>query len=185
MNTILWRAADGNSLERCTFEPTDGGWRISGTVLLVSGDRPHEIRYSVQTDPGFRTRTVGAHVQSPDGDRRLALRTDGAGTWTTNDEPVLDVFGATDIDLSWTPATNTLPIRRLGLDVGEVADITAARIRFPEPEVERVVQRYERLSDRTYRYTAANADAELTVDSIGRVVDYPEGWQMVAQTSPS
>ena len=34
--------------------------------------------------------------------------------------------GCPDVDFGWTPATNTVPIRRLGLEVGETASITAA-----------------------------------------------------------
>jgi len=184
MSTILWQAPGGTSLERCTFEPTAGGWRISGTVLLIAADQPHEIRYSVQTDPDWRTLTVGAHVQSPEGDRRVALRTDGDGAWSANDEPVVDLFGATDVDLSWTPATNTLPIRRLGLEVGERAEIIVAWIRFPEHEIERAAQRYERVAADTYRYTAGEHTVDLSLDAFGRVLSYPDAWLAVAQTTP-
>ena len=165
------------------MEPIDTGWRIAGTVLLVSDDVPTEIRYTVQTDHQWRTRTVGAHVQAPSGDRRMALRADGEGSWSSNDEPLVDLYGATDVDLAWTPATNTLPIRRLGLAVGEEARVAAAWIAFPDHTLVRLEQTYERLDEATYRYAAGELSVDLTVDALGRVVDYPGGWHAVAETS--
>jgi hypothetical protein len=50
-------------------------------------------------------------------------------------ELVSQLDGCTDVDFGWTPATNTVPIRRLGLEVGQRASITAAWIRFPELDV--------------------------------------------------
>src|SRR5712664_99467 len=37
-----------------------------------------------------------------------------------------------DIDLAVTPATNTLPIRRLNLEVGQSQEVTAAWLKFPD-----------------------------------------------------
>src|SRR4029450_5847699 len=68
-----------------------------------------------------------------------------------------------DVDLSFTPATNTLPIRRLGLDIGEEAEIHVAWLVWPELSVERVLQRYTRLAGGRYRYTQDAFEAELTV----------------------
>ena len=55
MSSVLWRSEDGTSLERCVLEPTSEGWRLTGTVLIEAAGLPHEIRYSVQADPAWRT----------------------------------------------------------------------------------------------------------------------------------
>ena len=52
------------------------------------------------------------------------------------------------MDLSATPSTNTLPIRRLALDVGASREVRAAWIRFPSCEIAPLPQRYTRLADR-------------------------------------
>jgi uncharacterized protein len=183
VSSILWRREDGLGLERCVIEPSAEGWRIAGTTLLVADDIPTEIRYSVLTDQEWRTRTVGAHVQSPTGDRRMALIADGAGSWFSNDQPIIDLYGAMDVDLAWTPATNTLPIRRLDLAIGEGRDVAAAWVGFPEHTVVRLTQHYERLDHDTYRYAAGELSVDLTVDSMGRVLRYPDGWETIAETS--
>jgi hypothetical protein len=180
VSSILWRREDGLSLERCVLEAISDGWRLTGTVLLLAQDAPVEIRYSVQTDEEWRTRTVGAHVQSPAGDRRMALTADGSGAWLSNGQPIVDLYGAADVDLAWTPATNTLPIRRLDLAIGEQADVTAAWVGFPEHTIVRLEQHYERLDATTYRYAAGELSVDLTVGELGWVMRYPGGWESIA-----
>ena len=179
MHSIMWRGPAGN-LDRCTLNQTTGGWRLAGTSLLVIDDASYEIRYSVVLDDAWGTRTVGAHVQGPGADRRMALSSDGTGTWSVTDEPVLELFGATDADLAWTPATTIVPIRRLDLAVGESGSVVAARIAFPQHEIERVTQYYERLSESTYRHSFGELTTEIAVDESGLVTRYGNLWTAVA-----
>jgi hypothetical protein len=85
-----------------------------------------------------------------------------------------------DVDLGVTPATNTIPIRRLGLAVGESADISVVSIRFPDLAVAVEEQRYERQAPDLYRYSSGPYDAELVVDRSGLVLDYEQLWHAVA-----
>lgn len=181
MPSILWRRLDRTGMERATLESTPDGFRFAGTVLLVEPDGPIEIRYSVLTDTEWRTRTVGAHVQSVAGDRRLALNSDGSGTWSAGDDPVLELYGAVDVDLAWTPATSTLPIRRLNLALGESAEVSTVHIAFPAHEIERRTHRYERLAPLRYRYRSGDFETDLTVNEQGLVVAYPGHWTTEAE----
>ena len=92
------------------------------------------------------------------------------------------MMGCTDIDLNFSPSTNLLPIRRLGLAVGEASDVKAAWLRFPSFRLEPLAQQYRRLDELTYRYESAGGQfvAELKVDPSGFVVDYPGLWQAEA-----
>jgi len=89
--------------------------------------------------------------------------------------------GCVDVDLAWSPSTNTLPIRRLALAVGARREVTAAWVRFPELTLEPLAQEYERLAERRYRYTSAGGTftAVLDVDDDGVVLEYAGGWQRV------
>ena len=86
--------------------------------------------------------------------------------------PVRALKGCTDVDLGCSPATNTLPIRRLRLAVGASHTIRAAWVRFPELVVEKAAQTYTRLDEFTYRYASGTFEAELTVDDDGLVAGY-------------
>ena len=90
--------------------------------------------------------------------------------------------GCDDIDLGWTPATNTIPIRRLGLELGETSTITAAWVRFPELDVVCNRQRYTRLTNSRWRYESGDYDVELVADGAsGLVLAYGDDlWQASA-----
>ncbi|HEV3459606.1 MAG TPA: putative glycolipid-binding domain-containing protein [Thermoanaerobaculia bacterium] len=92
------------------------------------------------------------------------------------------VAGCLDVDLAFTPSTNILPLRRLGLAAGESREVTAAWLRFPELTVEPLPQRYTRLDERRVLYESRGGafTAELEVDELGLVVRYPPLWERVA-----
>lgn len=178
MPSILWENLDQPGADRAAIEPDAQGMRLAGTALFSVAGGPYDVRYTIIVDPGWRTLLVGAHVQGPGRERRLSLRADGTGSWRAlADDPLEDLDGALDVDLSFTPATNTLPIRRLGLEVGESAEIPVVLVTFPEEGIELVTQRYERTGEYTYRY---NDRYDLTVNEHGFVTDYPGGWRAAA-----
>ncbi|MDH3471717.1 MAG: putative glycolipid-binding domain-containing protein [Acidimicrobiia bacterium] len=176
MTTAFWRRLDLEGHDRCVLEPDAAGYRLAGTALVVSGGDSYDIRYTVITDGSWRTRVVAAHLQGPSGDRRLSLKSDGEGHWSVGDESLPELDGCLDVDLGFTPAANTLPIRRLGLEVGAATDISAAYVDFPNNEIRREQQRYERVEEGVYRYSVGDDPTELTVDENGLVTDFPGMW---------
>ncbi|HEY7176965.1 MAG TPA: putative glycolipid-binding domain-containing protein, partial [Micromonosporaceae bacterium] len=75
--------------------------------------------------------------------------------------------------------TNTLPIRRLGLGVGESAEILVGYIDVPTLTLRPAAQRYTRSTDRTYRYESGSFRADVIVDDAGLVIDYVRLWRRV------
>ena len=92
------------------------------------------------------------------------------------------LHGLIDVDLGFSPVTNTLPIRRLDPAIGEAVAVTAAWVRFPELTIEPLPQRYIRLAERRYRYESAGGAfvAEIEVDDLGLVTAYEGGWRRIA-----
>ena len=176
MASVLWRNLETAGMERCTLDRTSDGWRLAGTTLLAAEGHPREVRWTVLTDHEWRTLTVGAHDQTPESNRGLALSADGVGGWTAAGERLSGLEGAIDVDLSWTPATNTLPIRRLDLEIGDQAETTVAWITFPGRDIRRVTQRYERTGSTTYRFTSGDFSTAIEVAASGLIVDYPGFW---------
>ena len=158
-----------------------GDGRLDGTVLTALEGRPVEVRYSVRVDDAWVTREVVVAIDDGRERRRLRLAHDGAGHWTQGDDgaAVPAVDGCLDVDLEVSPATNTLPIRRLGAS----ADVEAAWVRFPSLTVERLTQRYERLGDRRWRYSSGRSKALLEVSQEDLVVRYQKGWEAVTRSS--
>lgn len=80
-----------------------------------------------------------------------------------------------DVDVSVTPFTNTLPIRRLQLVVGKSSEVRVVYVEAPEVQLTASTQRYIRLGERYYRFESLEVDftADLPVDREGLVLDYP------------
>lgn len=176
LTAVLWQASDGGS-EVCVLERTDRGWRVRGTVLTHEATQPIELRYAVMVDHAWATTDVEVLVALAGGHARELAELGGVWSGT---ERAPEYSDCVDVDLSFTPATNTLPIRRLGLDIGEEAEIHVTWLVWPELTVQRVLQRYTRLAEDRYRYTQDEFEAELTVDQQGLVLDYEGLWRAIA-----
>jgi hypothetical protein len=176
---ILWQGLIAPSMERFVAARSENGFQLSGLILQAHQDAPYVVRYSIEVDEAWRTRAVKVEVEN-DGEHRVAVAADGAGNWSRDTEPLAALDGCLDIDLEWSPSTNTLPIRRLGLAVGDTRVVTAAWVRLPSLEIQRLDQSYERLDDRRYRYRSGRFTADLAVDADGIVLQYGVNWKAVA-----
>jgi uncharacterized protein len=176
---ILWQGLIAPSMERFVAARTETGFQLSGLILQAHQDAPYVARYSIDVDEGWHTRAVQVEVEN-DGQQRLALEGDGAGHWSRDAEQLPTLAECLDVDLEWSPSTNTLPVRRLSLALGETKVVTRAWVRFPSLEVQRLDQSYERLDERRYRYRSGRFMADLAVDEDGMVLQYGVNWKAVA-----
>jgi hypothetical protein len=172
MATVLWRGVGTGSLDRCRLEAGPDGLRLSGIALTAEFGTPLDVAYRVEAGPDGLTRRVELALDGRA--TRRVLLADGAGAWRWEGGPELpEVAGALDVDLTVTPATNTLPIRRLaGLEVGAAAGVQTAWVQFPDLEVIGSAQRYERLAPDRWHVSTGDFSAELLVDPDGLVLDY-------------
>jgi hypothetical protein len=122
---------------------------------------------------------VTAGIVGADGTREFLLERDDRGSWSRDGERFAEGDGCADADLGWTPATNTIPIRRLGLAPGESASIRVVWIRYPELDVVAADQHYECLSTDRFRFSSGDFSAVLEVDDDGIVLDYEGLWRRV------
>lgn len=183
MRDVVWSVSHARitGAERCLLERTASGWRFSGTVVASYDGRPLDVGYDVELDDDWVTRRVVVQADRVAGTRGLELEHASDGHWTVDGSARPELDGCTDVDLGVSPSTNTLPIRRLGLAVGDVADVRVAWVRFPALEVDAGSQRYERLASDVWRYSSGGFSADLVVDEDGLAVRYGDDlWQMLA-----
>jgi hypothetical protein len=170
---VTWHCAQLASSEHCTLAKGPDGYEFCGVVVTPLAQLPCHIDYSVLVDLEWRPRRVQATVTSSSGKREIDLQSRPTGGWEMDGAWVPDLVDCHDVDLGWTPATNTIPVRRLGLQIGESRSITAAWIRFPELDVVRNVQRYTRIGSDVWRYEAGEYEFEIVVDATtGLVLAY-------------
>jgi uncharacterized protein len=182
VTTGVWQWLQGTGLERFEFLRSGDEWLLRGTILSLAGDEPVEARYELACDRAFLTRRARISIRDSAGERALEISA-ADGRWHVNGSENPAVRGALDIDLGWSPSTNTLPIRRLGLQIGQASgEFTAAWVRFPGLILEPLPQEYSRIADRVYRYSSRSGafTAQLKVDGQGLVLDYEGFWRRVS-----
>jgi hypothetical protein len=181
LRELLWRRLDVPGIEYFRLWESARGPRLAGTVIFSHDGSPVRLKYGIACAPDWTTR--GVHVVLTRGavTRHLKLVVDERRRWWHGAEEIAAVAGCLDVDLAFTPATNLLPLRRLGLGVGEGRDLTAAWVRFPGLDVEPLAQRYTRLADDRLRYESRGGafTADLELDDLGLVVRYPPLWEQV------
>ena len=178
---VVWKNLLLNGTDHCALLHTTEGWLLKGTVVGVLEDhRPVLATYEVHCDENWRThrvqveRTIGADVKT------LSLIVESRGVWRSSGRELRELHGCEDVDLALTPATNTLPIRRLNLPVGGSESVVAGWVKLPDLAVEPLQQRYTRLTESNYRYESGSGfRAEIEVDDLGLVTTYRGGWERI------
>lgn len=151
-----------------------GPGRIRGHTSAVEDGRAYAVAYEITLDDGWVTREVRVSSDTVDGPRSTVLRSDGRGTWTVDGVAAPHLDGLVDVDLEASACTNTLPVHRLTMPVGEVVAAPAVYVQAADLVVRRLDQTYRRLDDDRLAYTSEGGfEAVLTFDASGLVLDYP------------
>lgn len=175
----MWQGLVAPSLERLIVTPRDTGFELSGLILQAHHEIPYVVRYRVALDTSWTTQSVELEIENG-GHRELRLDRDPSDQWSIDGVRRAEFDGCADVDIEWSPSTNTLPIRRLDQAPGTTSWLTAVWIRLPGLSVEPLEQSYERLSERRFRYRAGDFTADLEVDDKGWVRQYGVNWKTVA-----
>ncbi|MGO4433024.1 putative glycolipid-binding domain-containing protein [Paenarthrobacter sp. RAF9] len=162
-----WYGMQSRSVERLTFTM---GKSLRARSIITSCEGRSEYEVTLDDQWVFCKLTLHGHDS-----RRLEVQRGNDGTWCVNGERRPDLEGAIDIDLGFSPFTNTLPIRRLNLAIGSRAEITTAYIEAPSLRVLPDPQAYTRTAVNLYLYESLDSDftCNITVDPDGFIIDYP------------
>lgn len=174
-DSILWRRLDRPGHESARLSLSRSRWRLAGTAVFAHEGRPCRLDYLIVCDSAWQTRSARVAGWVADRPIEIDLSVDSDRQWRINGEECPAAAGCIDLDLNFSPSTNLLPIRRLGLEIGQQAEVRAAWLRFPGFSLEPLDQVYRRIADSTYRYESAGGrfTAELEVNAAGFVTRYP------------
>lgn len=181
---VWWSALDETGLEHLNLRREGQNFVAESTVLKIENGKPFELFYRISIDPEWHVREVEVVLQT-DAKQGIKLFADGAGNWTDgatgNELP--EFSGCFEIDISATPLTNTLPVKRNELKTGAEIDISVVYFLIPEMSIQRSEQRYSRLENDFYKFEEnglfAGFTADLRFDNDGFVIDYPDLFRQI------
>lgn len=155
-------------------------------VLAFDEDHgPFRLSYRLRWDAAWRLRAAELVVEMEQPSRSLSFQTDGQGHWQDGDGRAIDELeGCLDIDIWPTPFTNSFPIRREPIAIGERHEFLVAWVFAPDLTVHPQQQSYTRIAERLYLFENLDGSgftAELPVDADGIVVDYPDLFDRVKE----
>lgn len=178
--SIIWEACYSPGFEHLDLNIDEKGVQASGLIVLTKGTSVWRVGYRVGCDASWVVREVEAVVLGPGG-QSIQLLHDGRGNWSTGAGKKLpDLKGCMDVDISATPFTNTLPIRRLRWEEGLSEEIHVVYLEVPSFSVGSLEQRYTYIGAKghytgyLYENIMSKFKAEILVDSDGLVVEYPD-----------
>lgn len=174
---VIWQAEGGIGEEHLTLSDRNGVIVADGFAIAKPGEAPMRVRYQVVCDADWVTRGVAVTIEIGHGSPTvIEMRSDGNGHWTNSDgSPLPQLDGCIDVDLSITPFTNTLPIRRLGLEPGMSETIHVAWIDVETLKVTPSEQIYTGIEPGIVRFEAPASffRRDLSIDEDGLVRNYP------------
>jgi hypothetical protein len=161
-----WVRLDGEGDEQLTIAWENEAWTANGIV-----GREH-VQYVLRVSPMWHVRQflLFRDMDEPD----LWLATDAHGRWgEVNGAHRADLDGCTELHLDCTPFTTVLAIRRLPLEVGDTAEVSAAAVDVETLAVLRERQRFTRVASHRWRHERPDRPAvTFDVDDHGVALDY-------------
>ena len=171
---LRWEPYEGTGLEHLHLNDWGDVIKARGAIIGHKDGKDFGVHYDMTIDPGWIFRSV--IFQRMDGVMTV-LASDGKGNWYDSEsEPLPQLQGCIDIDISGTPFTNTLPIRRnQDWVTGEPKRFDMAWVPLDTLEPFRDGQIYTPLGNNRWRFEAADGsfEATITVDDDALVSDYP------------
>jgi uncharacterized protein len=177
----LWnKQREGIGLEQLIFSE-----RAADSIILAFDEEggPFRLAYRLAWDEWWQIREAELVLATERVTRSLNLQVYRQGLWRHRDGDLIEELdGCVDIDIWPTPFTNTFPIRRASIAIGERRQFRVAWIFAPDLTVYPQSQAYTRLDDRLYLFESLDGSgfaAELAVDEDGIVLDYPDLFRRV------
>ena len=176
-----WTRLDRPGRDAALLRLHAGGWQLQGAAAFEHDESPAAVAYRVETDAHWRT-TRGIVIGLL-GERTIhhEILRDNDG-WRLDGAPVEGLEHLVDLDYGFTPATNVLQLKRMGLSPGQKAEVPVAWIDLDSATLTELPQTYERRGESSYSYEAPTVSyrALLEIAPNGFVRSYPGLWRLVA-----
>ncbi|MYL72307.1 hypothetical protein GLW00_15790 [Halobacillus litoralis] len=172
---VMWNHLESAGAEHLTLRTFTNHMEVQGTVLLVDQGVPHHLSYELKLGLDWKTKKVKVYQ---DQEREpFVVQAENQDKWWINGKYDENLDGATNVDMTITPFSNTLPINRVTWHVGERRTFKMVFIDVLRKEVCPLLQVYTYLGDndgyRIFQYRCRDYETALVIDEQGWVVEYP------------
>jgi uncharacterized protein len=176
---LTWRAHDVPRLESVRVQLSGNRIKAYGRVVAAAaGSHPaFSASYDLVTDEHGATKRLSLTVTLAERERQLSIARDEENMWLVQDHQGQtrrsNYDGALDVDVTFSPFFNALPIRRNALhEKAESVTVPVVYVRVPDLSVETEMISYSSAADGIKLHSPV-ADTTVTVDSDGFILDYP------------
>ena len=182
LKTLVWQQWDNGGLEYLELTENKDTVVVESAIIGFEGNIPFRLCYRLRCDENFQV--LGVFIDMLDRPPICLFRRP-TGQWLDDKNKALPLLaGCHDIDISATPFTNTLPIKRLDWQVGQSRSLDMVYIRIPELTLEPATQQYTCLEKNehgsVFEYSQPGFSAILPVDADGFVQNYPKLFRRLA-----
>ncbi len=181
MKILLWRGLINKSWEHCSVDERDSGFKIASEIVGNYEGETYMVNYLINTDNQWNIQDFEIRCDIQGEIKRFYGQKNGLD-WLINGQIEPCFAGFNYIDISITPLTNTLPIKRLALNVNESKDINVIYIDILNGSIKPVRERYTKISKDHYRYENLESTfaSAILIDRNGIVKTYPGHFELVA-----
>ncbi len=160
---FIWESKENQSVEYFSLSATLEGFVLKRYRFYFHNTANPLITYAVNCSEKRVTKDVSIHRERAGKKSNLTLKQDDQQVWFSDGALIAFATGLLDVDLEFSPATNTLPIRRLNLAIGESRVVDSVWVRSDKLTLERLKQKYSRLDDNHYEYETLSFDFKATI----------------------
>ncbi len=178
--TIVWQALSWPSMVVHTHTVDEGIYGHGLAVGKTDGDIPFAMEYNLELTADWDIREVS--IKSLLDERAIRLVHKGDKWYNGAGQHLTEFDGVELVDVSISPFTNTLPIKRLHFEGEQSQKVDIIYFDENKFSLRRLQQVYSRKGERTYRYqdiVLPDFMSDIVVDDDGLVVDFPELFRRV------
>ncbi len=171
---VAWEALAWKGTESSAIRYEEGRYIVDSKIDGTLNGRSFNVEYELDLDSQWQM--ISVQINWLMGVKKtLYLHVKGKDNWADSKSRVLKKFsGCSDVDISLSAFTNTLPIRRLDFRDNSRQAIKVVYIDLPSGRLKPMRQWYTKLTTMSYRYEDENGYSNvISVDDNGLVVDYP------------
>lgn len=162
---LRWEGVDDNTLEHCEFEQSADGFTVHSNITGTMDGKPVTFRYYIRLDTSWTVREFFAENLSDKNPFLIHALHQSPGKWLDkNGSPLPQFDGCIDIDIFPTPFTNSLPLKREPIHIGQHSEFNALWVDLREGVARKARQRYSRLSEFKFQFKSLDTGFTETIE---------------------